>query len=70
MVVLLINSGNETSSNSSAAFANIEALSCFDGDWVMELDDEFDVITRHDHSILCVGFGLFGPGQGGGLVFE
>ena len=64
---LLKNASDQTSGDSAATLADVEALSLFNGKRSVKRADHLDVVTRHDHLGVSV-LGTFGPVNSGSLV--
>lgn len=64
---LLENASDQTSGDSAATLADVEALSLLNGKRSVKRADHLDVVTGHDHLGVSV-LGTFGPVNSGSLV--
>ena len=63
------NASDQTSGDGAATLTNVEALTLFDGQWLVDLADHLNVVTWHDH--LAVGIlGTLWPVESGGLIYD
>jgi hypothetical protein len=62
-------SSDEASGNGSASFADVETLTRFNGDWVVEHTFHFNVVAWHDHPVFLLAFTAFWPVNCCGFVY-
>lgn len=65
---LVEESRDQAGGDGAAAFSDVESLTGFDGEGVVDLTHHFDVVAGLDHLVLW-GFGAFGPVEMACLVF-
>jgi hypothetical protein len=66
---LLNDASDESSGNSTATFADIEALALLNGESAVKLAHHFDIVAGHDHLVFLEGIGILGPAKISSLIY-